>query len=242
MTTLQDRPKLALKPKGKAAGATVLTGGLPQVNLLPPEVRAARGLQQTKRYLVIALAATLVVCVGVVGWSKVEKASADSEYQSAQDDTVRLQGEQKKYAEVPKVLGALGSTQIARQIGMSTDIDWQAYIGAITAVLPKDVSIDTLTVAGDTPMQAAKGGAEDPLQPQSVGTISFTGRTVTVPDTAAWIKALNSVPGFAGAWVSATQVAGDEHGDYYSVASSVQLLKTTYTHNYDVTTDAKGTK
>jgi len=242
MSTLLERPKLALKPKGKPGGSSILTGGLPQVNLLPPEVRAARGLQQTKRYLVMALAATLVLCVGVVGWSKIEKSSADSDFQSAQDDTTRLLNEQKKYADVPKVLSALGNTELARQIGMGTDVDWQAYVGAITAVLPKDVSIDTLTVTGNTPMEAAKAGVEDPLQPQSVGTISFTGRTVTVPDTAAWIKALNSVPGFAGAWVSATQVAGDDHGDYYSVASSVQLLRTTYTHNYDVTADAKGTK
>lgn len=242
MSTLLERPKLALKPKGKPAGTSVLTGGLPQVNLLPPEVRAARGLQQTKRYLVMALVATLVVCVAVVGWSKIEKASADSSFQSAQDDTVRLQGEQKKYAEVPQVLGALSNTQTARGIGMSTDVDWQAYVGAITAVLPKDVSIETLTVSGATPMEAAKGAADDPLQPQSVGQITFTGRTETVPDTAAWIKALDSVPGFAGAWVSTTQVAEDDGGDYYAVASSVQLLSTVYSHAYDLKASSEGKK
>lgn len=235
MTSLLERPKV----KTRATGSSILTGGLPQVNLLPPEVRAARGLQQTKRYLVIALAATLVVCVAVVGWSKVEKASADSDYQSAQDDTVRLQSEQTKYAEVPKVLGSLAAIQNARAVGMSTDVDWKSYIGAITAVLPKDVSIETLTVTGATPMSAASG-SDDPLQPQSVGRIAFTGRTETVPDTAAWIKALNSVPGFAGAWVSANSVAGDEGGSYYDVSSSVQLLSTVYSHEYDATNDAEG--
>ena len=232
MTTVMDRPR------SKSSGGTALSGTLPQVNLLPPEVRAARGLRATKRWLVISLVITFAVCVGAYGLALVSGATAAAELATAQDETARLQAEQSKYAEVPQVLGALSQTQDARRVGMSTDVAWRSYVDAIQAVLPADVSLETYAVTVATPM-AAPGLPTDPLQSPSIGQIQFTGRSSTVPDSAAWLDALNSIPGFADATVSSVAVAGDEGGDYYTTTSTVQVTDLAYSHRFDVT-DGEG--
>lgn len=226
MSTLVERPK------ARSGAGTAISGTLPQVNLLPPEVRAARGLRTTKRWLLIGLGVTAVVAVGIYGLALLDRGAASSELTQAQDRTSTLQAEQSKYAEVPMVLGALGTAQSARQLGMATDIDIKAYTDGITAVLPANVSIEDLsfTVATATTPPA---GTVPVGQGPSVGQVSFTGRSSTVPDTAAWVDALNSVPGFANAWVSAVTIGEDETGIFYQVMSSVQLTAGALSHSYD---------
>jgi hypothetical protein len=117
---------------------------------------------------------------------------------------------------------------------MSTDIPWKPYVDAITAVLPANVSIDTLTSTGATPM-VAPAAPTDPLQVPSVGQLIFQARSSTVPDTSAWIDSLNAIPGFADAWVSSAAVAEDETGTYYVVSATVQITDAAYSHRFDTT-------
>ncbi|KQS97209.1 hypothetical protein [Cellulomonas sp. Leaf395] len=228
MTTLLERPK------GRPSAGTALSGTLPQVNLLPPEVRAARGLRATKRWLVVGIVVTVVGCVGAFGLALISGTQAATELAEAQAETTRLQQEQAKYAEVPVVLDALAAATSARTIGMSTDVQWKSYVDAIAAVLPANVSFDSTTVTVATPMSAAPAPA-DPLQLPSVGQIQFTARSSAIPDTSAWIDALNSVPGLGDAWVSSATVGEDETGIYYTVASTVQVTDAAYSHRFDAT-------
>ncbi|WP_263730789.1 PilN domain-containing protein [Cellulomonas sp. SG140] len=227
---------IADPPRAKKGVQTVL-GGLPQVNLLPPEVRAARGLRNLKRWLAMALVLVLVLCIAVFALAKLAKVGADDELAKAQADTRRLQTEQQKYAEVPVVLGALQNATTARALGMATDVSWASYYAAITAVLPPDVSIDSFVVTSlGTGAAAGGGAAANPLQPASVGQIQFTGRSTTVPNTAAWLDALNAVPGFADAWASSANITQSQNKTtYYNVSVSVQLTSAAYTHRFDAT-------
>ncbi|CAL8977556.1 hypothetical protein CELL_02598 [Cellulomonas sp. T2.31MG-18] len=227
MTTLAD------PPRAKKGVGTIL-GGLPQVNLLPPEVRAARGLRNLKRWLALVLVLVLVLCIGAFALAKLVQAGANSELKQAQAETQRLQTEQQKYAEVPRVLDALQKAQTARQLGMATDIAWGPYYAAVTAVLPADVSIDSLVVS--TSGAAAAVGKTNPLQAASVGQIQFTGRSTTVPNTAAWLDALDSVPGFSGAWASSATITQSENKTtYYNVSVTVQVTSAAFTHRFDAT-------
>ncbi|WP_421741426.1 PilN domain-containing protein [Cellulomonas sp.] len=226
MSTLLD------KGARRAATGPAPMLGLPQVNLLPPEVRAARGLRKTKRWLVISLILVVAICVGVFGFSMVSAGLAATELATAQAETLDLQQEQTKYAEVPQVLGALDNTKAAVKLGMSTEIQWKAYGDAIGAVLPPATSIDTLVITAATPAIPANPPA-DPLQGVNVGQIVFSARSATVLDTAALIDALNGVPGFADAWVSSSSLSEDEHGVYYSTSATVQLTDAAFSHRFD---------
>jgi len=226
---------IADPPKAKKSIQTVL-GGLPQVNLLPPEVRAARGLRNLKRWLGLALVVVLVLCAGVFALAKLSQAAANDELTTAQRETQRLQTEQLKYAEVPRVLGALQKATTARTLGMSTEIAWAPYYAAITAVLPANVSIDSLVVTTTGAAGAAPAAATNPLQTPSVGQIQFTGRSTTVPNTAAWLDALNSVRGFSTAWASSATITQSQNKTtYYNVSVTVQVTSAAFTHRFDAT-------
>lgn len=219
--TLSAPPaKRGKQPKQKGRGP--LGPGLPQVNLLPPEVRAARGLRVVKRWLVLSLVFLLVLIAGAYVWSLMERATAQDALAQAQAETARLQAEERQYAEVPLVLRSLDDTTTAREVGMSTEVTWKPYLDAITAVLPDDVSIESFTLGGATPMTAAPPPSS-PLEAPSLGRLSLTGRTATVPDAAALIDALDSIPGFADAWVSSATVEGVDGETYYLINATVQV-------------------
>ncbi|MBT0995197.1 fimbrial assembly protein [Cellulomonas sp. DKR-3] len=233
MSALLERPRTKTKTKG--AGPSIVGTSLPQVNLLPPEVRAARGLRRTKRLLALVLLGTVALCALAWVFSLFEVSTAESDLETAQAETTRIQGQlaDPKYAEVPLVLGALEANEKALPMAMATDVNWSEYIDAIAAVLPEGASIDNFTVAYATPMSGAPEPT-DPLQGPSLGQIAFTGRSVTVPDTAEWLKALNSVPGFQDAWLASAAVTGDEeNGDYYAFSSTVQVSEQALTHDYE---------
>src|SRR5689334_3196489 len=116
MTTLLERPK------ARSASATALSGLLPQVNLLPPEVYAARGLRKTKRMLLISVGGVVLACVAVWGVALVSATAAAGELVTAQEDTARLLAEQEQYKDVPVVLNQLADIQTALELGMSTDV------------------------------------------------------------------------------------------------------------------------
>lgn len=204
---------------------------LPQVNLLPPEIRAARGLRVVKRWLGLSLVLVVLLLGGAFGFSVLELGLAQSSLTEAQAETARLQVEEAKYAEVPAVLTAVETIKAARELGMSTEIDWRPYLDAITAVLPPGVSIESFNFSGATPMQVAPVPAS-PLDAPAVGSIQFSGRSVTLPDTAAWIVALNSVPGFSDAWVTAAAITGEDGEAYYQIESSVQVLESAYAERF----------
>jgi hypothetical protein len=235
MSALLDGVRL----KGKAKVAPALAVGLPQVNLLPPEVNAARGLRKTKRVLLVAVAATVAGCVAVYGLAVSDAGKADDEYTAAQQRTSDLQAKQAKYREVPLVQGQLANATKALRLGMSTDIEWARYLGAITASLPKNISIDSFVVTAPTPMSPITLPA-DPLGGISFGSIQFTAKVDTLPDAAAWMDALDGVPGFSDSWVSTAQIGEDDTSDiHYAVAATVQLDIEAFSHRFDAVDGGK---
>jgi len=228
MTALMER---AARPKHPVAAE--LNGGLPQVNLLPPAVRAGRALSRTKRLLAYVLVAVvLLIGVGVVGAIQV-LGSENHRRDQAQAESVRLTQAQAQYAEAPRVLGQVSALESARQQGFATDVTWTPYLNAIYSVLPEGTQLITVGFTGLTPSLVAPLPT-DPLQAPSVTQISFTGQSATLIDTAGWIDALNGVPGFADAWVSSATRGESEDGTiYYSVTSTVQVTAGAFSGRYD---------
>ncbi len=187
----------------------------------------------------MALVLVVLLCAASWMFARNNKATAADGLAHAQDKTAQLKAEEKKYAEVPLVLGLLDSTTKARALATSTEVLWSPYYQAIAAVLPPGVSVDTLQVTGVSPMAAAPA-ATSPLQAASVGQIQFIARSKTLPDTAAWIDALNSVPGLGDAWVSSAAIQGATAADvYYNLTSTVQVRQSAFAHRFDQTTGGK---
>lgn len=194
----------------------------PQVNLLPPEVRAARALSRVKRWLAAAVVLAVLVSAGVVVLGMLTQQGAQQELDAEATRTDALQAEKQKYAEVPLVLGELDRVRTARELSMATDILWQDYIAAIAATAPEGVSVESMTVLVPGP-NALPPMAVSPLDGAAVGTITFTANSSSVPDTAAWVDGLTTVPGLTDAWFSAATLTESEDLAYYAVTGTVNV-------------------
>ncbi|NMR20165.1 fimbrial assembly protein [Cellulomonas fimi] len=227
MTFTLERGARTATPKNMSLGQ-----GLPQVNLLPPEVRAARALSGTKRRLALVLVVVFLLVAVAYAGALMQAGAAKGELTKAQEQTAELTAQQAQYAEVPVVLGRLDELESARELGFSTEIPWSPYVKAVLATMPEGVLLSNINVTSATPM-LAPAAPLDPLQAPSVSRVDFMARSTTLVASGAWIDALNSIPGFADAWVSSVAVAEDEtYGPHYEVTASVQVDESAYTNRF----------
>ena len=203
----------------------------PQVNLLPPEVRAKRSLGRVKAWLAVTLLAVLLAAVaGVVLAMVVENRAAD-DLQAKQDEISRLQSEQARYAEVPRIKGQISATQQARDTVMATEVLWPQFLGAVQATIPDNVRMKTLTTELPGPTVPETPSA-NPLDPPAVGSVSFSGRASLLPDLAQWMDQLAAIPGVVGVTFDSADFADDEGVYGYDITVGIQVDSTVYAHQY----------
>lgn len=214
-----------MSPQTKAGvQRTVVPGrpSLPQVNLLPPEIRAGRQLTSIKSWLGIGLLATLLAAGGLVVMNELALRNAESDLAKTQDDNAALVAEQAQYAEVPTLLGRLDNLTQARLTGMGSEVLWRPYIVALAATAPAGVSITNLRVAPPiTDQLVATGDLSDVV----IATVSFEAESATLPDTAAWLDALAPVVGLSDPEFSSAIIKGDSESGlvFYAVTGSVDV-------------------
>ena len=231
MTATAEAPTATRR--GRTGKGSAPISPWPQVNLLPPEVRASRAVRVGKRWLAIVVVIAIVIAAGVVAAAVLAQRGADQQLADAQLRTAQLNAEKEKYAEVPIVLAAIDDTTRARALGTQTEVLWAPYLRAIASTTPDGVSIDTLSVSAPWPRPVASM-AQNPLAADSVATIAFTARSLTVPDQTTWLDGLGTIPGFADAWLSAaswTEPEVDVAG-YYTVTGTVEVSETAWAQRF----------
>jgi len=207
----------------RRADATPVTTW-PQVNLLPSEVTAGRRLQSIKKLLVLALAiVVLLAASGYAGSLWLARAAA-AQLDEAQAENVTLQAEKATYAEVPQTLSAISQAESARQQAMAPEILWPSFLESLRAVTPTGVSYDVLTVNVGTLAQPWTGSGDPLASATSIGQVAFTARSTTIPDTAAWIDAINTVKGMDNPWFSSATLTERDGNVFYEVSATVDLL------------------
>lgn len=210
----------------------------PQVNLLPPEIRSNRALGRVKGRLGILLLATLLAAGMGYAYAQIEQSAANADLRAAQDTVTRLQEQQQQYAEVPQVKSQIGAVKASLVFGTSAEVMWRPYIQAIQAVAPEGWMLTSFQTAMPTPMAPGSVTA-DPLATPGVGTISFEGRATTVSDVAAWLDALDSIPGFFGATYSSSTLADEQGVAYLQTSVTVQVDAAAFAHRF-ADKEAKG--
>lgn len=208
---------------------------VPQVNLLPPEIRATRALRQVKRLLLLLLLLTVVVAGAGYAWAALQARDAQAELDAAQAETTRILKAQAQYAEVPQVMQQLEQTKTARALGTSSEVLWRDPLTSLVATAPAGVRFTDIQMTGATPMQAASL-PENPLRTSSPAVLTFSGRAPVLPDTSAWIEALDAIPSFANAYVTSAAISSeDENGTetvFYEVTGSVQVTSDALANRY----------
>lgn len=210
---------------GTSGPALVIDPARQGVNLIPASIHAAEEFGALRRRLVAGLIALVVVLAVVAGGTLVWGGQAQSELDLAEAETQRLQTEIAGYADITGITSAITDTEAAIRSGMGTEVRWIGLITQIEAALPGDGEVTAFTAQGLSPLDTAPISAADPLGRDGIGSITFTMKLSTLPDTAAWLEALNGIPGFMDATFSSATLSADDpdQPDFYTVSSSVQV-------------------
>lgn len=178
--------------------ATAVVGGLPRVDLLPPEVRAERrgGVAVRRAWMgVIGAAAVAGIAVGAATLHSME---AQTELLASQADTQQLLIEQGKYTEVRDTQSEITLLTAAQAVAGATEIAWPSYLAQIQATLPTGVTVSTINIDQATPI-ADYAQSDTPLQGARIGTVTFTAESDTLPSVPDWLDGLATLPGYTDA-------------------------------------------
>lgn len=189
----------------------LIVGGEPRADLLPLEVGLRRKAKELRRTLGLTLVGVFLISAvgyGAATWGAMQSQAALAD---AQNRTADLLSEQTKYTEVQRVQDQVDTMLAARQVGASTEVDWKAYLGGIRAVLPGDVTIDTVTVDSASPL-AQYGQPTAPLQAQRAATLTLALSSPDLPTVPDWLTALKALPGYADG--APTSITRSETGAY----------------------------
>jgi hypothetical protein len=213
----------------REATSSLSLGAHPSVDLLPPEVRIARRSRGMRRG-VIATAVLIVLAVVAGGaFAKMQWLAAEVTLAAEESRTQALLDRQAEFGGVLAMQAELEAREAARQVVMSTEIDWQSIIAAITATLPEDATLVSVSAEGGSPMEAY-AQAQVPLQGARVATVAFTVHSdalLSVPDIE---DQLAGVLGFVDVQVpSATELA---EGEGFETAFVLHLGEAAYSGRF----------
>jgi hypothetical protein len=65
-----------------------------------------------------------------------------------------------------------------------------------------------------------------------VATITFGASSLTVPDTAAWLDGLSTVPGFVDAWFTTASLTEANGVAFYTVGATVQVSADAFANRF----------
>jgi Tfp pilus assembly protein PilN len=178
--------------------ATATVGGLPRVDLLPPEVRAERrsGVAVRRAWMGVIGAAAIVGIA--VGGATLRSMEAQDELLGAQSDTAQLLLEQGKYTEVRDTKTEITLLSVAQAVAGSTEIAWPSYLAQIESTLPDGVVITSIMIDQATPVEDY-AQSDTALQAARIGTVTFTAQSTSLPSVPDWLDGLTSLPGYTDA-------------------------------------------
>jgi len=208
---------------------------IPRVDLLPPEIRAARRLRHVQQLLAVGVGLVVLVLAGATALATSSASSAREDLAAAQARTTALQAEQARFAEVARVQSQLAAVEGARAQAMAGDVLWASYLDEISGRAPAGVWLEQLTVAlqptavaGGTPAEAT-----DPLADPAIATITVVGSGGSYEDVAAWLESLTAVPGLSDARYSIATRAGTEERPVVDFSSTVGVVPDALSHRHD---------
>ena len=207
----------------------LILGGEPRVDLLPPEVSKHRQAKAVRRGLGIGVVGLLVIVLAGAAAATYVSGQAEEHLLAAQANTAGLLAEQTQYGEIRTAQAQVDLVKAAQQVGVSTEIDWKAYLLGVQGTLPAGVAIESVTVDSASPI-LLYAQPTVPLQGARVATVGFTASSATLPDVPAWLNGLATLPGFADALPGS--VILDETSGAYTVTITMHVNEAAFAQRF----------
>lgn len=215
---------------GSKDGGTLVLGGAPHANLLPPEVELAARGRAMRRSAMALIALAVVIVIAAYGGATFLAIGANAQLDAANARTQELLTEQGKYAEVRHVTTMLQKAVDAQRVGTSTEIDWKAYLDDIQKNLPAGTLLTNVVAETATPITDFAPPSA-PLQGDRIGELKFTATSTSLPDVQKWLDALALMAGYVDA--SPGSVTLNAEAKTYEVTITMHVSKDALLLRYD---------
>jgi len=192
----------------------LVVGGVPRADLLPPEIKQDKVAGRQRSNLIAGLVLVVFLVVVAYGISTFLAIGANASLEAAQKRSSELLAEQAEYSEVRELQAQLSAAESSLLVASSPEVDWSPFLTDFYATLPAGSIIQTVTVTPPGTLASTS-----PLYKAEVIEIVAEIRMVSVPDNAAWMGRLKTLPGFAD-W-SPTVVTSEDGG--FDVTVTIHL-------------------
>jgi hypothetical protein len=185
------------------------------VNLLPPEVLAARHVRVIRKLILSAVGVIVLIAALAYGYAYWQVHTASNELAAAEAQTAQLHSSQQKYSPV-LVLQAETSHVKDELAGLTAaDVDLPPLVAKVIALSPdpRQLSkVDVEVTAAAPPSTAASTtggtGSLDTSGRPHIGTISVTGGAPSVAQVSAYVRRLDQLPGVVEVFPVTAQANG----------------------------------
>lgn len=201
-----------------AAPATPSKIPMPQVSLLPTEIRSAARGRTTRIALAGAVVVALVAVMGATALATVGASDAQLRLDGANARTGVLSSQVGKFTDVQRLQKTLALGKAAAAVGASTEVDWTKQMADIERDMPDGYRVESITADSATPFEDYQQG-NTPLELPRAATVQLVASTPTITDLPEWLRRLRTIPAYA----DATASVQDSETDGYSVALTVHL-------------------
>jgi hypothetical protein len=190
---------------------------VPQVNLLPSEILAARRFRRLRMQLVGVAVGVVAACGTAVVWSQAGVVAAQHDLETIEQAGTRLMKEQAKYARVPQVTAERDRVKAVRQAVLGADVLWYRFLSDLAMNTPPGTELTSVTVSM-TGATTATSPTAIPLVTPGLGEVQVKGKALRFPDVAAWLDAVNRVHGLAGSGLTSAKKEDPGSSDEFTGA------------------------
>lgn len=178
-------------------------GGDPRVQLLPQSVRDRVKAAATRRRLGMVVVLALVLVGGGYAFAFLQNLTAQQLLQTARQQTEAVLAEQAQYAEGSRAAALLAGIRTAQHEVTAHEIDWDASLDAIRALLPEGTTLDEANVVVQAPWEPELS-IEGPLRAPRIATLTLTFVGPNIVDPVLTTTRLGTLTGFVDARFDST--------------------------------------
>jgi Tfp pilus assembly protein PilN len=202
---------------------TLLSRGLPRVDLLPPEIHAARRLRKVQTGMVAGVAAAAVVVGGLWFVANAEVGREQTRLETAQAQQIKVNKQVQSLSDVDQQYRDVESRQELLSTAMGSEVQWSGYLNDLALQVPTGVWLTNMTVA---PASASTASGTS-----NVATITFSGSARAHNDVAVWLESLARQRGYADPYFT-TSAETDDGARVVTFTSSVTVTTEALSNRY----------
>ncbi|GAA2751389.1 hypothetical protein [Amnibacterium kyonggiense] len=217
---VEPSPKPARAKRGLEIRRTpeFVAGGLPTVSLLPRELKAAARSRSIQRAFAAGVVVAVILAGGATAGAMAIASAAQSRLDASNAASQQLLSQLSRFQDVQMLQQSIRLGEAAVMVGSSTEIDWQAQIDAVEALMPSGWTVTSIQGDSASPVLDYSQGTS-PLDVPSVASVQMAITTSDISSVGPWLRKLRGIPAYGDA--TASVISDDTTG--YTIQLTLHL-------------------